>query len=184
MKYSLILSGIGILTFLMTSCGDKKNSKNSHERTMQQSTSNNESDCMPNLAEYRNYENIEFHSELVNVSSNETEGGIVGYNTSTEAPEGYMSWRLSDGCGILYYFIRVTYHDKLYGSTFDISGIGSDHYRNLSGEALIRIKDDYVTRNSLPGRYPTDYTIYVCDGRYSFASDLRQSLLSQLHSGR
>ena len=177
MRYTFILSVFGILTFLLTSCGEKKSSKNSSEGDQQQVENKDEGSCFPEMNMYSSYENIEFHSDMLTEKFTDPESRVFGHAVSDKNDNHYMDWRMSGNCGIVYYFISVTFEGGYFGSEVKFSGIGSDHFLNLSGEVLIKVKDDFASLNTRPGQYPAGYTIYVCDGPYSFASDLRQSKL-------
>jgi len=178
MKYTLVLSIFGTLVLLITSCGEKKSSKKSTGTEQQQVDNKKESDCFPDLYMYKSYENLEFHSYMLSEDQSIQESRIFGYSSKDVKDNSYMDWRMSGNCGTVYYFIAVTFQGGYFGSEVKFSGIGSDHFLNLSGEVLIKAKDDFASLQASPGQYPYSYTIYVCDGPYSFASDLRQRKLT------
>lgn len=177
MKYTLVLSIFTTLVLLLTSCGEKKSSKKSTGAEQPQAEDKYESNCFPESYMYKSYENIEFHSDLLTESYTDKQNRVFGYAKDDKNDHHYMDWRMSGNCGLVYYFFVVTYQGGYLGPVVQFSGIGSDHFLNLSGEVLIKLKDDFASLQASPGQYPASYTIYVCDGPYSFASDLRQRKL-------
>lgn len=152
----------------------KKNSKNKQEEQKV------ERECYPNVTMYTNYKKIFMHT--VSLPNGYNSNNITGYRESDR--DRRTNWHLSDeGCGTLFYFFAVSIYDREYdGTKIILSGLESGYFQDLTGEDLIRLKDDFARKNMAPGDYPTNYVINVMDGPYSFASDIWQENVNLVYS--